>query len=62
MDPRYMKFFAAFLAIMFFMYSIVSFMYKENDPSNSKPILETGIKGLMYLIGSVLMVGVTFFS
>lgn len=53
MDERITKGLVIFLAVLFFMYSVVSFMYKENDPGNSKVTIDTGMKGLLYLIGSV---------
>lgn len=61
MEETTIKFLAIFLTVVLFMYSVVSFMYKENDPGNSKVTLETGMKGLLYLIGSVYMAAIIFF-
>lgn len=61
MEETTIKFLAIFLTVVLFMYSVVSFMYKENDPGNSKVTLETGMKGLLYLVGSVYMAAIIFF-
>ena len=50
MDASTMKFMSAFLAFMFLMYSIVSFMYIDPTTKKLKPTIESTLKGVFYLI------------
>ena len=61
MELRAMKGLAIFLAIVLFMYAVVSFMYKDYDPENSKVSIESGMKGLVYLMASIYLISVTLF-
>jgi hypothetical protein len=45
-----MKFMSSFLAFMFLMYAIVTFIYVDPDTKKLKPTIENTLKGLLYLI------------
>lgn len=50
MDASTMKFMSSFLAFMFLMYSIVTFIYIDPSTKKLKPTIENTLKGLLYLI------------
>ena len=50
MDASTMKFMSSFLAFMFLMYAIVTFIYVDPDTKKLKPTIENTLKGLLYLI------------
>jgi hypothetical protein len=45
-----MKFMSSFLAFMFLMYAIVTFIYVDPDTKKLRPTIENTVKGLLYLI------------
>ncbi len=61
MELRAMKGLAIFLAIVLFMHAVVSFMYKDYDPESSKVAIDSGMKGLLYLMASVYLISVALF-
>lgn len=50
MDASTMKFMSSFLAFMFLMYSIVTFIYVDPATKKLKPTIESTLKGLLYLL------------
>lgn len=50
MDASTMKFMSSFLAFMFLMYAIVTFIYVDPDTKKLRPTIENTVKGLLYLI------------
>jgi hypothetical protein len=51
-----MKMMAGFLALMFLMYSIVSFIYKDPATGATRPPPASNVaKGLIYLIVSIII-------
>ncbi len=50
MDASTMKFMSSFLAFMFLMYSIVTFIYVDPSTKKLKPTIESTLKGLLYLL------------
>lgn len=50
MDASTMKFMSSFLAFMFLMYSIVTFIYIDPSTKKLKPTIESTLKGLLYLL------------
>ena len=50
-----MKYISAFLAFMFLMYSIVTFIYIDPATKKLRPTIENTMKGVLYLILSLIM-------
>jgi hypothetical protein len=44
-----MKLISYFLAFVFLMYSIVSFIYIDPNSGKAQPTIETSVKGVLYL-------------
>lgn len=55
MDVSTLKYMSSFLAFMFLMYSIVTFIYIDPSTNKLKPTIENTLKGLLYLILSLVM-------
>lgn len=50
-----MKYMSSFLALMFLMYSIVSFIYIDPETKKLRATIENTLKGVLYLIISLFM-------
>lgn len=50
-----MKYMSAFLAFMFLMYSIVTFIYIDPETKKLRPTIENTLKGVLYLIIALFM-------
>lgn len=55
MDTSTMKYVSAFLAFMFLMYSIVTFIYIDPSTKKLRPTIENTLKGVLYLILALIM-------
>ena len=55
MDTSTMKYISAFLAFMFLMYSIVTFIYIDPATKKLRPTIENTVKGVLYLILALIM-------
>lgn len=60
MEPTTIKIMTGFLALMFLMYSIVSFIYIDPETNKPRPTVENSIKGFIYLIIFLILATVTY--
>lgn len=55
METSTIKYVSAFLAFMFLMYSIVSFIYIDPTTKKLRPTIANTLKGVLYLIIALFM-------
>ncbi len=60
MEPLTIKLMTGFLALMFLMYSIVSFIYIDPETNKPVPKIDNAMKGFVYLMIFIVIAAVTY--
>lgn len=60
MDPTTIKIMTGFLALVFLMYSIVSFVYIDPETNKPRPTVENSMKGFIYMMIFLMLATVTY--